>query len=72
MQGFSASPRHAEQQTPRIITSGKEELILLIDTLLRCDVPEQELNGLFQELGYETYRNESNRLNPDRNNHPNI
>ena len=55
---------------PHIITSGKEQLIQLIDTLLQSGVPEHDLNDLFQVLGCEIYRSERDDLNPDFNDRP--
>ena len=49
---------HAVPQ-PHIITSGKEELIQLIDTLLQSGVPEHDLHDLFQVLGCEVYHSET-------------
>ena len=51
------------QQMPRIITSGKEQLIQIIKSQLQAGVPEHELIGLFQELGLEVYRDECDNLN---------
>ena len=63
---------HTAQAVPQPhIISGKEQLISLIDTLLQSGIPEHELNGLFQVLGCEVFRNERDNLNPDYNNHPN-
>ena len=45
------------------ITSGREELTLLINSLRQSGVPEQELEGLFQELRHEIHRDEDENLN---------
>ena len=63
--------RQVLQPMPQIITSGKEQLIQLIDTLLPSGVPEHELNDLFQVLGCEVFRSERDDLNSDHNNRSN-
>ena len=63
--------RMETQLMPQIITSGKEQLIQLIDMLLQSGVPEHELSDLFQVLGCEVFRNERDNFNPDHNNHSN-
>ena len=42
----------------RPINSGKDQLLSLIRCLERDGVPEDSLDGLFQELGHEVYRDE--------------
>ena len=51
------------QHMPRIITSGKQEIAMIIKSQLQAGVPEENLYGLFQELGLEVYRSEYDDLN---------
>jgi hypothetical protein len=44
------------QQFPRILTSGKEQLTQLINTLRESGAPEHELKGLYRELRHEIHR----------------
>ena len=53
------------QQLP-YITSGREELSLLINSLRQSGAPEQEIKGLLQELRHEIHRDEHDNLD----NHP--
>ena len=55
--------RSNTQQKPPYITSGKEQLTQLINTLRQSGIPEQELKGLFQELRHEAYRDERDEPN---------